>query len=95
MTDINVECKGDNGTIRVDKVKAKLKFGTKGNCKFLNFGFDGGTPKEFTDRDPPTGGGDKISYEYSGKDLPIDGYKFSYSTDAPPLGDGTGVIKNK
>ena len=94
MTDINVGCDGSNGTIEIDKVKAKLKFGTRGNCKFTSFGFDGGTPSGFKGPDPASGAGDTVSYEYDGSQIPPGGYGFHYATGTK-LGDGTGVIKNK
>ena len=93
---INVKCDGDAGISRVPKVKDTIVFGTSGKCKFIGFDFDGATyPRGFSNRQPTTGGGATISYDYDGSTvIPDKGYAFSYATDGPALGNGTGVIKN-
>ena len=92
---INVPCNGNNGTSTVAKIPDKITFGTSGNCTFINLHFAGTDPPPgFSDRQPPTGGGATISYQYDGSPIPTGGYSFSYSTTSPAAGNGTGVIKN-
>jgi hypothetical protein len=94
---INVPCNGNGGTHSVNKVADTITFGTSGKCSFISFGFDGypapSYPPGFSNRQPPTGGGATISYQYDGTPMPTGGYAFSYTTSAD-LGNGSGVIKN-
>jgi hypothetical protein len=94
-TRINVPCKGGHTVHTVRKAKDTIVFGTSGNCKFTSFKFvPDDPPPGFGPRQPPSGSGDTVSYEYDGRAIPTDGYTFQYATDSPPLGNGTGVIKN-
>src|SRR5215467_8206197 len=75
---INVPCNGDNGTSTVAKVAEKITFGTSGNCKFINFQFEPvDPPPGFSNRQPVSGGGATVSYEYDGSTIPTNGYGFS------------------
>ncbi len=71
-------------------------FGTSGNCKFTSFKFTPTNPPPgFGPPQPKSGTGDTVTYDYDGSAIPPDGYTFEYATDAPWLGNGTGVIKNQ
>lgn len=52
-------------------------------------------PPGFSNRQPPTGGGETISYDYKEgtKPIPDGGYYFYYSNDYPKDGGGGGIIK--
>jgi hypothetical protein len=92
---INVPCNGDGGTHSLAKAPDKITFGTSGNCMFVSFKFEGvDPPPGFSNRQPASGGGATISYDYDGRPIPDPGYVFSYVTDKPVEGNGTGVIKN-
>ena len=92
---INVPCDGNSGTHTVSKVRDKITFGTSGNCTFTAFQFvPTDPPPGFSGRQPKSGGGATISYDYDGSPIPGTGYGFSYVTDTPDAGNGTGVIKN-
>ena len=94
-TRINVSCDGNGGTHKITKVHDTITFGTSGNCTFISFAFVPVEPPQgFSNRQPASGGGAAISYDYDGSPIPAAGYTFRYSTDAPLLGNGTGVIKN-
>ena len=94
-TRVNVKCKGDNGTLNIAKLPGTIVFGTSGNCKFTSFKFVPVEPAPgFSNRQPASGGGPTISYDYDGSPIPPTGDKFDYATDEPILGNGTGVIKN-
>ena len=93
MATVHLPCDG-HGTYKIKKIKDKITFDTQGKCNFLSFEFDSPAPASFTDRDPKTGGGKTISYQYSGSGIPEDGYPFTYRTDSPMKGNGSGVIKN-
>ena len=92
MATVNLPCAG-RGTYNINKIKEKVTFGTQGKCNFISFEFDPPAPA-FSDRDPKTGGGPTISYQYDGSPIPQGGYAFKYRTDSPVMGNGTGVIKN-
>jgi hypothetical protein len=75
----------------------KLHFHTDGRCKFTDLYFDQPNnpyPPGFSNRQPPTGGGEMISYDYDGTPIPDPGYKFIYENDYPQDGNGSGVIKS-
>lgn len=95
---INVPCNGNGGTSTVSKIPDTITFGTSGNCTFISFQFVGYTPPSlapgFSNRQPPSGGGATISFDYDGSQMPANGFSFSYSTTTPAEGNGTGVIKN-
>jgi hypothetical protein len=93
MATVNLPCVG-TGTYNIKKIKDKVTFGTQGKCNFISFEFDPPAPAAFTGRDPKTGGGPTISYQYKGSAIPKGGYAFTYRTDSPVKGNGTGVIKN-
>jgi len=97
MATIQVPCDDPNGsTYKLAKIKDKVKFVTVGgSCDFVSFDFVPPAP-QFTHRDPPSGGGKSITYDYDGTALPVTGAPFTYSTTAKKikLGNGTGVIKN-
>jgi hypothetical protein len=91
---INVPCNGNGGTQTLNKVAETVTFGTSGNCTFVSFQFTPvDPPPGFSNRQPATGGGATISYNYDGSPIPAAGYTFSYVTGAA-AGNGTGVIKN-
>jgi hypothetical protein len=93
---INVPCNGNGGTHTVAKIPDKITFGTSGNCTFTSFQFVPVDPAPgFSNRQPATGGGATVSYDYDGSAIPGAGYAFSYVTTAmAAAGNGTGVIKN-
>ena len=94
---INVPCNSPNGgTHTVDKIPDKITFGTSGNCTYLSFQFvPVDPPAGFSNRQPPSGGGATISYDYDGSPIPAAGYEFEYVTTGMKMqGNGTGVIKN-
>lgn len=94
---INVPCQsGNSGTHSIGNGPNKITFGTSGNCKFISFKFvPVDPPPGFSNRQPPSGGGATVSYDYLGSPpIPSGGYEFEYVTDTPPAGNGTGVIKN-
>jgi hypothetical protein len=94
MANINVPCNGNAKTHNIPKVRDKITFGTSGNCTFTSFNFVG-NPSCFTNRQPPNGGGPKISYDYDSSSIPDPGYEFQYATTGTGvMGNGTGVIKN-
>jgi hypothetical protein len=95
-TRINVPCNGNGGTHKIGKVADTITFGTSGNCTFTSFQFTPVDPAPgFSNRQPSSGGGATISYNYDGSAIPAAGYSFSYDTTAmPAAGNGTGVIKN-
>jgi hypothetical protein len=94
-TRINVPCSGNSGTHTVAKVSDKIIFGTSGNCTFISFQFvPVDPPPGFANRQPASGGGATVSYDYDGRPVPAAGYEFSYVTNTPIAGNGTGVIKN-
>jgi hypothetical protein len=95
-TRINVPCNGNGGTHQISKVADTITFGTSGNCTFTSFQFTPVDPAPgFSNRQPSSGGGATISYNYDGSAVPAAGYSFSYDTTAmPAAGNGTGVIKN-
>lgn len=93
-TRINVPCNGNAGVVTVSKVNETITFGTSGNCTFINFSWDDPQPTCFSNRNPATGGGATISYDYDGSAIPATGYGFSFSVTTPAAGNGTGVIKN-
>lgn len=93
---INVPCNGNGGTHTINKVADTITFGTSGNCTFTSFAFSPVDPAPgFSNRQPASGGGATISYNYDGSAIPAAGYSFSYVTNAMTMaGNGTGVIKN-
>jgi hypothetical protein len=93
---INVPCNGNGGTHKINKVPGTITFGTSGNCTFTSFQFTPVDPAPgFLNRQPPSGGGATISYDYDGSAIPAAGYSFSYvTTTMAAEGNGTGVIKN-
>jgi len=92
---INVPCTGNGGTHTLSKVQNTITFGTSGNCTFKGFQFvPVDPPQGFSNRQPASGGGATVSYDYDGSAIPSPGYQFSYVTDVPAAGNGTGVIKN-
>jgi len=92
---INVPCSGNSGTHAVANIGDKITFGTSGNCTFIGFQFvPVDPPPGFSNRSPASGGGATVSYDYDGRPIPDPGYSFSYVTDTPAAGNGTGVIKN-
>lgn len=97
-TKFKLECTGSNADSKIPKkVKDTITFETKSGCtRFTSFNFTTtpNPPAGFSQRDPATGGGTTISYEYDGSDIPADGYPFEYGTDSPALGNGSGTIKN-
>jgi hypothetical protein len=92
---INVPCDGSSGTHTIANIRDKITFGTSGNCTFIGFQFvPTDPPQGFSNRQPASGGGATVSYDYDGSPIPSPGYAFSYVTNAPAAGNGTGVIKN-
>ena len=101
---VNLPCPGDGqktGKWKViDKKQTQtqtLRFHTDGRCKFTDLHFDDPNnpyPPGFSNRQPPTGGGEMISYDYSGTPpIPDAGYYFIYNNDYPQDGGGGGIIK--
>ena len=72
-----------------------ITFGTSGNCHFIAFQFvPNDPPPGFSNKQQSDGAGATVSYDYDGSPIPTNGYSFSYTTDTPAAGNGTGVIKN-
>lgn len=97
MTKFTLPCNGNSGDHHAPKA-GTVTFDTGGQCKFTAFAFEtnnpNGYPPGFSNRQPKTGGGPSISYDYDGTPIPATGYRFDYWTDSPMKGNGTGVIKN-
>ena len=92
---VNVPCNGNGGNNTVNRVPDKITFGTSGNCTFISFQFvPVDPPPGFSNRQPASGGGATVSYDYNGAAIPSPGYSFTYVTTDPKAGNGTGVIKN-
>ncbi len=84
----------------VDKIRDTIVFDLGGKCKFTRFHFVDAEhnhylPPGFSNSNPPSGGGDEISYEYDGSGMAENGYDFEYGTDSPLHGNGSGTIKNR
>jgi hypothetical protein len=96
---INLPCDGDGKDKWIEKKADTITFETSGNCTFTGFNFTGGTgdpyyPPGFSCKTPSDGVGESVSYTYDGTPIPETGYSFEYTTTAPPLGNGSGTIKN-
>ena len=97
---VNLPCNGNGGDKwMIKKEPDTITFVTSGSCMFTGFNFTGGTsspyyPLGFSDKTPSNGVGASVSYTYDGTEIPDFGYPFEYTTDAPPLGNGSGTIKN-
>jgi len=72
---------------KVPKKADTFTFVTDGTCNLKGFKFT----KNDGDFNQHSGG---EAYDYDGLDIPPTGAEFSYSTDAPIRGNGTGVVKN-
>lgn len=97
---INLPCDGDGGKKSIKKEADTITFETSGNCQFTSFDFTGGSgspyyPPGFSNKDPSSGAGKSVSYDYDATAIPESGYTFEYVTDSSPrLGNGSGTIKN-
>jgi hypothetical protein len=97
VTVIVVPCSGGNIIeTRIPQKAHKVAFITDGACHITDVRFTTEAHR-FTNRDPASGGGNCISFQYDGSQIPSQstdkGAVFNYST--PPRGNGTGVIKNQ